>query len=597
MADTKEIVPAGTVSHHEIAPEAEKPQLSHEEELRGRDFTISEINLPKGYFRSASFLGSMFAIGLSFGCGVGGFALAAPILGFIDADIGPDPNLTWVAISYLLTNSVGLTLVGRLSDLFGRRWFFIGGNILATLGCIVSATAPNIPALIAGETLIGLGAASQLSYASVIGEIVPTEYRFLAQGYAFLWGIPFSGFAPVIGYSFVFQSSVGWRGVFYVLIALNVVSTLCWVLFYRPPTFNMKHGKGRKTQFVKDFDYIGTFVGVLGLILLLMGLSWGGSLHPWKSAHVISTIVVGFVLMVAFVLYETFGNLKEPLIPMRLFRNTGWVITILLWALGASVYYAMAILWPSMVATLYSSGHSSMWAGWTSCLSNCGILFGEYCGAWGKKKTNYQIMVVFFIGSALLASMATCNPDTPVRAMVLVFIAAAFIGYNEILNSTVATIVIDDQREIGTATGVAGSARSFISTICSTVYTVVLTNRLAETRPAKVPSALLAAGLPSTSIVAFFAAITAGTPAAWAAVPGLTPAIQAAGVRAYQDASSSAYSTVFLTTIAFSGIGVICSFFAPNVDHLLTKDVAVTLHERGTEMIVKDRATGGEEKV
>lgn len=123
----------------------------------------------------------MFAIGASFGCGVGGFGLAAPVLSFINADIGPDPNLSWVALSYLLTNSIGLMLVGRLSDLFGipypfssdsqgliilgRRWFFIGGNALATVGCIVAAVAPNVPALIAAEVLIGLGAASQLSYA------------------------------------------------------------------------------------------------------------------------------------------------------------------------------------------------------------------------------------------------------------------------------------------------------------------------------------------------------------------------------------------------------------------------------------------------
>lgn len=61
----------------------------------------------------------VFAIGASFGCGVGGFGLAAPVLSFINADIGPDLNLSWVALSYLLTNSVGLMLVGRLSDLFG----------------------------------------------------------------------------------------------------------------------------------------------------------------------------------------------------------------------------------------------------------------------------------------------------------------------------------------------------------------------------------------------------------------------------------------------------------------------------------------------
>jgi MFS family permease len=56
-------------------------------------------------------------------------------------------------------------LVGRITDIFGRRWFFIIGCAVATLGSIVCATAPNVPALIAGETLIGIGGSVQLSYA------------------------------------------------------------------------------------------------------------------------------------------------------------------------------------------------------------------------------------------------------------------------------------------------------------------------------------------------------------------------------------------------------------------------------------------------
>lgn len=64
----------------------------------------------------------MIAIGLSFGCGVAGFTLAAPVLSFINADIGPDANITWVSLGYLLTTSIGLIIVGRISDIFGRRW-------------------------------------------------------------------------------------------------------------------------------------------------------------------------------------------------------------------------------------------------------------------------------------------------------------------------------------------------------------------------------------------------------------------------------------------------------------------------------------------
>jgi hypothetical protein len=109
------------------------------------------------------------------------------------------------------------------------------------------------------------------------------------------------------------------------------------------------------------------------------------------------------------------------------------------------------------------------------------------------------------------------------------------------------------------------------------IYTVILSNRLTATIPARVPPALLSAGLPADSIPSVLSAITLGTPEAWSEVEGLTPAIQAVGVRAYQEANASAYSTVFLSTIAFCGVGIICSFFAPNIDRFLTRDVVVQL--------------------
>ena len=67
-----------------------KPAISDVvEDVKGRDFTVDQNDVPQGYFRSASFLGSMFAIGSAFGCGVAGFTFAAPILSYINADIGP----------------------------------------------------------------------------------------------------------------------------------------------------------------------------------------------------------------------------------------------------------------------------------------------------------------------------------------------------------------------------------------------------------------------------------------------------------------------------------------------------------------------------
>lgn len=93
------------------------------------------------------------------------------------------------------------------------------------------------------------------------------------------------------------------------------------------------------------------------------------------------------------------------------------------------------------------------------------------------------------------------------------------------------------------------------------------------------PPALIAAGLPAGSVADFLAAIPVGTPAAFKAVQGLTPTIQAAGLHAYRVANSEAYKTVFLTTLAFSGIGIVLSLFYPSVDHLITNQVTVQVKQ------------------
>ena len=79
----------------------------------GANLELDESALPPGYFRSKFFIGSMAGIGLGLMAGVATFGYAAPILGIINADIGPDPNINWVALSYTLTSAVAITIVGR----------------------------------------------------------------------------------------------------------------------------------------------------------------------------------------------------------------------------------------------------------------------------------------------------------------------------------------------------------------------------------------------------------------------------------------------------------------------------------------------------
>ncbi|KAI9809979.1 MAG: hypothetical protein M1827_006746 [Pycnora praestabilis] len=580
-------------SPHEVtgSPTSEKRGFEHTEGDDDRAFVgiaLDESQLPKGYFTSSFFIGTMLAVGLGLAAGVGGFALAAPILTFINEDIGPDPSYVWVSLVYTLTLAIGLTLVGRLSDLFGRRWLMIGGSILALIGCIVCATAKDIPTLIGGQTLIGLAASSQQSFAIISGELVPVKYRFLANAYIYVWCIPISGLAPAVANAFILYTAAGWRWCYYLMIIVNALSGICFFLFYHPPTFHMKFGARSKMEQLKNLDYVGIVLFSGGLLVFLLGISWGGSVHPWKSASVIVTIIIGFLTLVAFFIWEIYAPLKEPLIPMYLFKDISWVAPVLLLSIGASVYYAFDIVWPTMVLTLYTA--DQMRAGWLSCIVGCGICLGEIAGgvlAAPIGKTKYQMMTAITVGGTFLGAVASSTPDTLGRSAAFLFIGCTAIGWNESITLSLAGIVIKDQADIGTAIGVAGSIRSAISTVAATIYTVVLSNRLAIDIPAQVPPAVIKAGLPASSVPTYLAAFASTTPAtAFAAVKGITPAIMAVGAEAYKSASADAYRTVFFTTIAWSGVAVILTFFAPNVDSKMTGDVAATLHRRNDETVV-----------
>ena len=104
---------------------ANLPAASHHEGTADDEvvhgFTSDANVTPLRYYFSPYFVGSFCAIGFGLLVGVAGFGYAASILAIINADIRPNPYLSWVGIVDTLCVAVGLTLVGRLSDLFGCR--------------------------------------------------------------------------------------------------------------------------------------------------------------------------------------------------------------------------------------------------------------------------------------------------------------------------------------------------------------------------------------------------------------------------------------------------------------------------------------------
>jgi hypothetical protein len=182
----------------------------------------------------------------------------------------------------------------------------VGCQILGTIGMIVGATAKDINTLIGANLLNGLAAAGQLSFGIIMGELVPNKLRGPAVTIIFLSSLPFAVFGPSIARAFILHTAQGWRWSYYIGIIISTLSLILYQFFYHPPSYDQLHVHGKtKWQQFKELDFGGIFLFCAGIVLFLIGLSWGGQSYPWKSAHVISTLIVGGLTLVAFALYGT----------------------------------------------------------------------------------------------------------------------------------------------------------------------------------------------------------------------------------------------------------------------------------------------------
>ncbi len=215
-------------------------------------------------------------------------------------------DLEWTVNAYTLTFAVLLMLGAGLGDRFGRRRIFTIGLTLFTLSSLGAALAPNIGALIGARAAQGVGAAmlTPVSLTLLTGAVPPAK-----RGAAFgAWGAV-NGMAvalgPLIGGTVV--EHLSWQWIF----ALNVPIGLALIPLARLRLTESHGPNGR-------LDIPGTALASAGLFGIVFALIRGNS-DGWTSPTVLTGLVAGAALLIAFVLWEL--RTDAPLLPMRLFRN------------------------------------------------------------------------------------------------------------------------------------------------------------------------------------------------------------------------------------------------------------------------------------
>lgn len=389
----------------------------------------------------------------------------------------------WVTTAYLITSTISTPIYGKLSDIYGRKPFFLTAITIFIIGSLACTLADSMYALAAYRAIQGLGAGGLMSLAlAIIADIVPPRERARYQGYFLAVFATSSVLGPVVGGFFAGHASIlgvaGWRWVFLINVPLGIISLLAVMRFLNVSSIRHDH----------RIDWWGAVTLIIGLVPFLLvleqGREWG-----WGSAASVGMFVLSAAGIAAFIAVERRAG-AEALIPLHIFGNRTINVTIV-----ASVIVGMAMFGGMMMLPLYMQivhDASPMRSGFmmlplVAGMMSATLLSGRIISRSGR------IREFPIIGTALLTVglflLSTIDADTRLW-VVMGYMVVVGLGLGNCMQSL--TLIIQNSvspREMGVAT----SAATFFRQMGGTIGVAVFLSMLFSSVSGKIRDALTSA--------------------------------------------------------------------------------------------------------
>ncbi len=239
----------------------------------------------------------------------------------------------WVAMAYMLTLTIFLPFFGRLADMFGRSRLYNAGFVVFTVGSLFCGISSSAYMLIAARVLQAVGAGLlQANSVALITHAFPAYERGKAIGIQGAVQAIAMAVGPFVGGILI--ATIGWRAVFYINIPIGILGTIA-ALYILPPN--------PKREEKESIDYLGTIFFATGLAFLVLTFNEVVSLG-WGSYTIIVYFIHACILLGLFVLTEL--RVRHPLIDLKLFRNSTFLIGNLTGMMSYYVLFAILFLMP-----------------------------------------------------------------------------------------------------------------------------------------------------------------------------------------------------------------------------------------------------------
>ncbi|MGI8523450.1 MAG: MDR family MFS transporter [Nocardioides sp.] len=472
---------------------------------------------------------------------------------------GSQTGYTWVVVATLLAMTATTPIWGKLADQFNKKTLVQTALVIYVAGSLVAGFAPSMGVLIGSRVVQGIGVGGLTALVQVvIASMVTPRERGRYSGYIGAVFAVATVSGPLIGGVIVDTPGLGWRWCFFVGIP---VAALAFVVLQK--TLHLPVVR-RETH----IDYLGATLLVGGVSILLVWVSLGGNQFGWASPVSWLLIAAG-ILVVAAAVYVEARVAREPIIPLRLFRDRTTSLSV-----SASVLIGVAMFGATVYLSQYfqlARGMSPTRAGLMSVAMVGGLVVSSMTtgriitrtGRWKRFLVGGMVLVI-----AALALLGTIDEATPLWR-VGAFMALLGLG----LGATMQNLVLSVQNNAAQADmGAASSLVSFFRSLGGSIGVSALGALLSAQVATRVSSGLTALGIPTSGHQSHQIPELSTLPAPVRAV--------------FEQAFGQATGELFLVAVPFAIAAFVCVLFIREVplrttilrDDELSPDVAAELH-------------------
>lgn len=390
--------------------------------------------------------------------------VSASIAKILD-DFGGFSQLSWVFTAYMLATTSTMLVLGKMSDLFGRKLFYLIGIGLFILGSALCGVAQSMDQLIWFRALQGIGAGAIFPISFTIIFTIfkdPKDGAKLSGVMAGIFGLS-SVAGPQLG-TFITEHW-GWRWCFYVNLPIGIASFLVLL-------FALKETRSERKPKV---DYLGTFLLVMTCLSVMLAMEWGGKDYAWSSWQILGLFGVGLIGLIAFILVEK--RAEEPVLPLEIFRNRVVLGTsIISFCQGVMMFGAITYLPIFSVAVLNHANTNSVLTPMMASMI-CGTIVSGMLMMKFKYRTLMTISMLFGVATSIL--LITASRQIGNFEMILIMILLGFgaigpmmsIGQNAMANSV-------DPRYMGVSSSIVGFWRNIGGVMGASVMAVIVNHQL-----------------------------------------------------------------------------------------------------------------------